>query len=249
MQRRDPRQPAFDDDEMRRLTAKFGPEKAYILEQGRRIQLQAESDLRVNMGIASDILEAMRLSKAACDHSWLLSEAPAIQSSEVEAGGIALRTSGFLRILTRNPGIWDEGLSAYLYATQYLFVVESTVTLALDKTLFLFEALQRCGVTLSWETYRTRQLKVSLFKKLATLEQLGAAYFSAAINRELRNNLAHAHFAVKENSGLLIGPRNRDQRLFSLADIVDEMDKTVDLVQVSMLVSQAVLNSEFLVAK
>lgn len=246
MERRDPSEPGYTAEQMRDLVTRLGAGKAADLERQERNRLQAESDAVVNFMIAVEIAESIRTRKAPYDHTWLLREVAAIRQSDAETSAVAMRTSGILRVLTRDPGTWDAGLSAYLYATQYLFVIESTVTLALDKTLFFFKAIQSTDSDLEWPQFRNDQLQMSLHGKLQGLEQLGVHYFGTAINRELRNNMAHAHFEVDKERGLLVGRRGARQRLFTLDDLCAEMDKTVDLLHVAAFVANEVLTRPFL---
>jgi hypothetical protein len=246
MERRNPREPAFTPEEMSRLIEQMGEEQAIRLEWETRVRRQTESDLTVNFVIADDIAVSIRSVKRPVDHTWLLREQNALSQADAHGSVVAQRTSGILRVLTREPGLWPRGLSTYLYATQYLFVVESTVTLAVDKVLFFFSALQSLDQSLTWESHRETQLRVSLYNKLRQLEGLGVRFFTDHINRELRNNLAHAHFATSPEGDLLVGKTQDDAERFNLEALVDEMDKTVDVVQTSHFVAQQVMTETFL---
>lgn len=184
---------------MNRLVASLG-ERAALLEWETRVRRQTQSDLMVKLTFAEGIVVALRAVKGPIDPRWMLRERSALKP--IGRGRFPDRSTDELR----PPGA--DKRARHLaprpvdlpLCHSVLFIVESTVTLAIDKVLFFFSALKSSNQSPTWERHRSAQLRVSLYTKLRQHERYGAPCFAGHINRELRNNLAHAQFPSRHQA-------------------------------------------------
>jgi hypothetical protein len=247
--RRDPRQPAFEEQQMLKLVAAFGEEQAALIEWRARATEQARSDLVVNNELATDIVRVLGSRKADADHCWLLREREAIKTSWLRVTEAQATTTGMSRVLFRDNRLGSPRLSTYLYATQYLFLCESQLTLALDLILYFADALSCLDDRFrSWADYRAHKIRKStMHKKLSSLDELGISFFSLSFDKDLRNQLAHCHFRVRDEV-LLVGRIDdaEHEREYSREDLMFCCDQITDVMAVAFMVEKAVLDRAFL---
>ncbi len=229
--RRDPRTPPFSEAELGRLRQTLPPDDLDRLTYQTAVALQAEADILLNSALADEVAAIIQASISSPGRARLSRDRTALKQSWALSSIQEQRTTTLTRLLTRQHGeLFPQQLRVHLYATQYVYVSETRLGLALDTATYLVGLGE--GPHVRWTDHQDGQLRESIYKKLVRLEREGIFVYSELFDRQLRNALAHGDFEFDEDSDLVI---RSSRKRYTFDDLMDAVDAISDAAAISLL--------------
>jgi hypothetical protein len=234
--RRDPRKRAMSDPEFERLVTAVGLEQAALLEYEERMRQQSISDTVCNTFIAQEALEALTADRDLSGLKQFDANYEAIMGEITHIATLIIKMTQAPRVLARDGQLVSPQFSAYFYALQYIYLVEVQVAIEIDAVLFAACCLSHAHLKRTWESYRRRADRDTLFQKLSELKIHDVHFFEEFLDRGFRNALAHGDYFIEADGTLIVGAvSGRGSRRLDLSQVIDIFDGLTDLAQITYL--------------
>jgi len=186
----------MSDSDFEKLVTAVGLERAALIEYEERVRQQAESDLICNTFIAQEALETLIEGQNQSGLEQFNANYQAITAEISRISTLIIRMTQEPRVLAREGELISPRFSAYFYALQYIYLVEVQVAVQIDAVLFAARCLKQAHLGMTWESYRRKLDRASLFKKMSELKSLGVDFFEEFLDRGFRNALAHGDYFI-----------------------------------------------------